>query len=140
MAPVGTGPDQMCAPDVGQGGLQGTKEMWDAAGPAGLGCTLHHGLPPPPQTQAGMGSRCVSWEGDTRRGELSAGRLLLLPPPTPVLPVVKLLLGHQPVHSGASEVPVALRHHETERSLEPRWALQASPGFFPEYNTPCPDV
>lgn len=74
MAPVGTGPGQMCAPDVGQGGLQGTEEMWNAAGPAGLGCALHHGLPPPPQTQAGMGSRCVSWEGETGRGELSAGR------------------------------------------------------------------
>lgn len=114
MAPVGTGPDQMCAPDVGQGGLQGTKEMWDAAGPARLGCALHHGLPPPPQTQAGMGSRCVSWEGETGRESCQQAQSAVALTPTPARPVLKLFLCHQPVHSGASEVPVALRHRETE--------------------------
>lgn len=145
MALVGAGPGQMCAPDVGQGGLQGAKEMWNAAGTAGLGCALRHGPPPPPQTQAGMGSRCVSWEGEAGRGELSAGRAAFGSHPhlhfspacdraRPRPPALHL------VHAGASEVPVALRHHETERSLEPRWDLQASPGLFPEYSAPCPDV
>lgn len=80
--------------------------------------------------------------GKERQGEESCqqAQSAVALTPTPVQPVLKLLFCHQPVHPGVSEVPVALRHRETERSLEPDWALQASPGFFPEYNAPCPDV
>lgn len=123
MAPVGTGPGQMCAPDVGQGGLQGTKEMWNAAGPAGLGCALHHGLPPLPQTQQAWVPDVSA--GKERQGEESCQQAETAVAPTPhSSPACDKVPPRSPalylVHSGASEVPVALRHHETERSLEPR--------------------
>lgn len=46
----------------------------DEAVPSTVGC------PPPPQTQAGMGSRCVSREGEAGRA-VSRQRPSLLPPP-----------------------------------------------------------
>lgn len=60
--------------------------------------------------------------GKEKHGEESCqqAETAAAPTPTPVLPVIELLFSHQPVHAGTSEVPVALRHHETEQSLEPR--------------------
>lgn len=121
VAPVGTGSGQMCAPDVGQGGFRGTKEIWNAAGPAGRGCALHRGLPPtsPDSSRHGF-QMCQPGEGGR---ECCRQRPSLLPPPMPVLPMAELLPGH---HFGAAEVPVTLKHHGTGWLLEP---LLASPSL-----------
>lgn len=72
---------------------------------------------------------CQLGRGDRERRAVSRQRPLWLPPPTAVLPVMKLLLSLQPclhlVHSCTSEVPVALRHHETVVS----GALLGPPGL-----------
>lgn len=128
VAPVGTGSGQMCAPDVGQGGFRGTKEIWSAAGPAGRGCALHRGLPPhlPRLKQAWVPDVSA---GRGRQEELSAGRdhrcshphaspaRGRAPPRPPPLHLA---------HFGAAEVPVTLEHHGTGWLLEP---LLASPSL-----------
>lgn len=94
MALVGTGPGQMCAPDVGQGGLQGAEEMWDAAGQPAWAVPSTMGRPHLPRLKQARVPDVSA--GKERQGEESCQRAetAVLPTPTPVLPVTVLLPCH----------------------------------------------
>lgn len=122
MAPVGTGPGQMCAPDVGQGGLSGN------GGNVGCSWASRTGMRPPPWAAPSLPRLKQAWvpdvsAGKERQREESCQQAGPAAAPTPNHSPARDKAPRPPalllVHFAASEVPVTVRHHETGWSLEP---------------------